>query len=234
MTSAHGIRIDTPSKGAGSAITTVYGLKIENQTGGGTNYAIYTGTGAVRLGGGVDILGDCSVAGITSLLGDLFLNGNDIDLGGGLIHCNVTTGGLHFNGMGGLLNYYDDSTFTVTLTNISGTTTGTARYTRVGSVVSVSIPVISGASNGSLASLSGFPVALRPAREIEVTCVLGSAISGSYLRYPGYAVWNTVTNQFDLYYAPSNPPSFTSLALGGSGVVGTGGDAGFVITYTLQ
>ena len=52
MTNGVGVYIDTPSKGAGSAITNVYGLKINDQSGGATlNYAIYTGAGEVRFGG---------------------------------------------------------------------------------------------------------------------------------------------------------------------------------------
>ena len=45
MASAIGIQIANPSKGAGSAITTNYGLQIDNQTAGATNYAIYTSGG---------------------------------------------------------------------------------------------------------------------------------------------------------------------------------------------
>ena len=44
-TTGYGLRIATPTVGAASAITTLYGLKIDNQAGGGTNYAIHTGTG---------------------------------------------------------------------------------------------------------------------------------------------------------------------------------------------
>src|SRR3990172_4652407 len=43
----------SPDKGAASTITTAYGLKVADITAGGTNYAIYTGTGAVRFGGAV-------------------------------------------------------------------------------------------------------------------------------------------------------------------------------------
>lgn len=47
---ASALYILNPSKGAGSAITTSYGVRIESQTQGGTNYAIYTDTGLVRIG----------------------------------------------------------------------------------------------------------------------------------------------------------------------------------------
>lgn len=51
MVTGRGILIDTPSLGAGSAVTTVIGLDILTQTGGGTNLAIRTGaSGAVQIG----------------------------------------------------------------------------------------------------------------------------------------------------------------------------------------
>jgi hypothetical protein len=50
MATGAGVHIGAPTIGAGSSITTLYGLKIENQTGGGTNYAIFTGTGPVKIG----------------------------------------------------------------------------------------------------------------------------------------------------------------------------------------
>jgi hypothetical protein len=44
------LRIKDVAKGAGHAITRQYGLKIEDQTKGATNYAIHTGSGGIRLG----------------------------------------------------------------------------------------------------------------------------------------------------------------------------------------
>lgn len=51
MVTGYCLRLNTPSIGAASAITTNYALKIENQTGPTTNYAIFTGTGLVTFGG---------------------------------------------------------------------------------------------------------------------------------------------------------------------------------------
>lgn len=47
---AAGLHIQSAVAGAGSAITTLYGLKIESQAAGGTNYAIHTSAGTVLLG----------------------------------------------------------------------------------------------------------------------------------------------------------------------------------------
>jgi hypothetical protein len=49
VTEAAGVNIHTITDAAGS-ITTLYGLKIENQAAGGTNYALHTGTGQVLIG----------------------------------------------------------------------------------------------------------------------------------------------------------------------------------------
>jgi hypothetical protein len=50
MTAGAALYVDIGNKGAGSSITTMYGLYITSQTIGGTNYAIYTNTGTVHLG----------------------------------------------------------------------------------------------------------------------------------------------------------------------------------------
>src|SRR5690349_3750331 len=50
LPNSYGLQVLTPSLGGGASITTSYGLKIEDQTGPTTAYAIYTGTGAVSFG----------------------------------------------------------------------------------------------------------------------------------------------------------------------------------------
>lgn len=56
MTDGMGINVLSPSVGSGSTITNAYGIKIEDQTAGGTlNYAFYTGLGTVRLGDNLKI-----------------------------------------------------------------------------------------------------------------------------------------------------------------------------------
>jgi hypothetical protein len=51
--SAYGVLINSMGKGAGSTVTTNYGLYVDNQTAGVTNYAIYTNAGFVRFGGSI-------------------------------------------------------------------------------------------------------------------------------------------------------------------------------------
>lgn len=50
-TSIIGFHAQTHTKGATDVVTNAYGLKVEDQTIGGTNYAIYTGVGHSRFGG---------------------------------------------------------------------------------------------------------------------------------------------------------------------------------------
>ena len=66
ITNGYGLSIGSATLGAGAAITTNYGIKIENQTVGGTNYAIYTGTGAVRLGDTLSVSGTSTMAAINA------------------------------------------------------------------------------------------------------------------------------------------------------------------------
>lgn len=56
VTALAAIRIRDAVKGAGSTITTQYGLLIDNQTVGAANFAIFTGTGPVRFGDDVKLL----------------------------------------------------------------------------------------------------------------------------------------------------------------------------------
>jgi len=56
VTGGYGIRINQGTVGAGT-ITTLYGLYINSITAGGTDYAIYTNTGSVRLGDTINFAG---------------------------------------------------------------------------------------------------------------------------------------------------------------------------------
>lgn len=58
-----------PTKGAGSTITTAYGLFIESVSAGATNYAIYTQTGTVRFGDVVQFAGTNTTGAGSATLG---------------------------------------------------------------------------------------------------------------------------------------------------------------------
>ena len=55
------VHIEDAGKGSGSTITTLVGLDIENQTTGGTNIALRTGTGSVEFGASVKTVGNVGV-----------------------------------------------------------------------------------------------------------------------------------------------------------------------------
>ena len=57
----------------------------------------------------------------------------------------------------------DEGAFTATLTGCTTTPTGTVRYARAGSVVTLLVPPLTGASNSTNAILTGLPGGLRPA-----------------------------------------------------------------------
>jgi hypothetical protein len=64
---------------------------------------------------------------------------------------------------------YDEGTFTLTGTGFTSSPTGTARYTRVGSMVVLYIPAIQAVSNSSSLTYTGLPASIRPAR-LQTVC----------------------------------------------------------------
>jgi len=77
MGSGYGIRIMSASLGGGSAVTNLYGLKIEDQAGGGSTYAIYTSLGDIHFGDGVEVgspTGGNKGAGTINVSGDIYKN----------------------------------------------------------------------------------------------------------------------------------------------------------------
>lgn len=59
---------------------------------------------------------------------------------------------------------YDTGTFTATATGFGSAVTGTAYYTRVGNMVTVYWPLLTGTSNAATFTVTGLPASLRPAR----------------------------------------------------------------------
>jgi hypothetical protein len=57
---------------------------------------------------------------------------------------------------------YTEGTFTVTATGMTTTVTGTARYVRVGTQVTVMLPQLTGTSNAAAVTITGIPAALAP------------------------------------------------------------------------
>jgi len=63
LTNGVGYYVAAPSLGANTTLGTLYGLFMEDQTGAGDNYAIYTQAGKVRFGGDVTTTGKLGVNG---------------------------------------------------------------------------------------------------------------------------------------------------------------------------
>jgi hypothetical protein len=64
-----------------------------------------------------------------------------------------------------LLNYYEEGTWTATLTGCTTSPTVTATATRVGRVVTINIPSLSGTSNSTSKSITGMPAQYRPSNQ---------------------------------------------------------------------
>src|SRR5690606_32145741 len=60
---------------------------------------------------------------------------------------HTASGGIQFAGGGSTLTYYEEGTFTCTLSGCTTAPTGTASYTRVGKQVTIILPRLTGTSN---------------------------------------------------------------------------------------
>lgn len=120
--------------------------------------------------------------------------------------------------------FYEEGTYTATLTGVSGSVTGTARYVRVGKHVTLYMPTLTGTSNATTCTVTGAPASIRPARQqyfpINDVGDNGALYSGIAAMGTsgtlGFAFWQTAT---------TFQTTFTS-----SGVKGPGE---FVATYSL-
>jgi hypothetical protein len=120
--------------------------------------------------------------------------------------------------------FYEEGTYTATLTGVSGSVTGTARYVRIGKQVTLYIPTLTGTSNSTACTVTGAPASIRPARQQyfpindmgdnnNLYPGMGSMGTGGTI---GFAFWQTITTY---------QTTFTSSNLKGPGA--------FVATYSL-
>lgn len=66
------------------------------------------------------------------------------------------------NSAANVLDWYEEATFTATATGMTTSPTGTVSFTRVGNVVTMNLPAISGTSNATTFTLTGGPTVIRP------------------------------------------------------------------------
>ena len=80
---------------------------------------------------------------------------------------------------------YVSDTFTITATGFSGTVNGTASYVKVGALVSLWLPTLSGTSNAGTMTLTGIPAAIQSSQYGNGPAVK-LADNGLDLGVPGY------------------------------------------------
>lgn len=206
LSNLYNYRVVDAVKGAGSTITTQYGLYVDSLAAGGTNYSIYTNAGLVRIGGAATFVSTVDVTGNFNINTDKFTvaasSGNTLVAGtfavtstSAFTGATTHTGGVIFNGGGTTLNHYEKGTFTATLYGVSGTVTGTANYVRIGSMVVIHLPQLSGTSNATNFGFSGIPASIRPSTDVKVGSFSfvdnGTFFAGGegYLQTDGFAVF---------------------------------------------
>lgn len=128
------------------------------------------------------------------------------------------------------LSAYDEGTFTASLEGVNATVTGTAYYTKVGTLVTINFPSLLGTSDSTGCKIIGAPASLNPSRSnfvsIDEFRDNGLSYTGSLLIQPGASTPTFVPHiRTSLTAIPSS--TFTA-----SGQKGLG--SGHTITYTLQ
>lgn len=78
---------------------------------------------------------------------------------------------------------YDAGTFTATATGMTTTVTGTARYVKIGTQVTLMLPELSGTSNATTFTITGLPALLVPVANVRAWCYVhdGTALGFSSL-----------------------------------------------------
>jgi len=97
------------------------------------------------------------------------------------------------------ISVYDEATFTVTGTGFVANPTGTARYIKIGNIVVVFIPQLTGTSNTTTFTLTGIPAAIQASRTIgnfpiRYTDNSVASTTPGLLVIPSGGTWNLYTN----------------------------------------
>lgn len=171
MTTGISIHIDSEN---GAGYTTLYGLKIDDQTAGVTNYAIYTGSGLVRLGsltaslpvftdGSKNLVSLTTNAALNALLpsqgsnSGKFLTTNGTDSSWATIAFSAITAGTNTAalvvGTGGSLTISGSGT--INATSLGGAVA--ASYALLNSPAFIT-PALGTPSSGTLTNVTGLPI----------------------------------------------------------------------------
>ena len=123
------------------------------------------------------------------------------------------------------LDYYEEGTYTATLTGMTTVVTTAMRYTRIGKVVTLTSPVaVSGISNSASFLITGMPASLRPSANMLV-CVYTINNGTGFM---GAALVDT-TGDFT-FLGPSN---IATGVLGGFTASGNKGINGIAVSYVI-
>ena len=95
------------------------------------------------------------------------------------------------------LTSYEEGTFTLTATGFSSAVTGTARYVRIGKLVTVQVPLLSGTSNATTFTITGLPVALQNNTDCSWPVVVVN--NGIDLTPPGSLGMSAASSTLDVY-----------------------------------
>jgi hypothetical protein len=148
------------------------------------------------------------------------------------------SGGVAFNGgissVASLASgWYEEGTFTATLTGVSGSVTGTAYWTRTGKMVTLLLPGLAGTSNATTCTITGMSSGIFPARKISRECTI--ADNGALFSGVGYGFEIGTSGTITLYLATS-AGGFTNSGTKGlaATVSASVGSAYLSIAYTIQ
>lgn len=122
--------------------------------------------------------------------------------------------------------FYEEGTFTATLTGVTTTVTGTARYVRVGKSVTLYIPALTGTSNSTACTITGIPASIALNRQQTFP---GARISDNSTDYMGYLLANSTTINFVRWTAINTIVAFTFTNSGTKGLA-----EALNVSYTLQ
>jgi len=106
----------------------------------------------------------------------------------------------------------DTGSFTITLTGVTDVTTGTARYSHVGYMVTLYIPALNDTSNSTACTLTGMPAGIRPAQVqvIGIPDVMNA--DNHYTGEGSIATTGTITLKFKASAAVAFTSTFTNSA----------------------
>lgn len=123
--------------------------------------------------------------------------------------------------------FYEEGSFTATLTGVTTSVTGTARYVRVGKSVTLYLPPLVGVSNSTSCTITGMPAAIASSRQQSFPV---PAITDNSTSYSGFLIWNgTGPIQFVRWTSSTTLVAFTFTNSGNKGL-----QYDATLSYTLQ